>query len=512
MSEEDDKQLLFKVAGWRLINEEGGRKLQCLWKLRDFHSGIELINRIHKAIEDTGHFPNLHLEQPNQLRAELWTSAIRDLALFVFTVIFCIIHPLQMELEESSLTISEDVMGGHDNPKSELFGGDHTVEEELPNANVEPVEKEYFQAADGDDEFSIEDKPNVDIGDDLEKKTADMKSLSKEELGRLVASRWTGENTEQDKNEEVVEPMDDLGDMDHDDGSSSSDKFESDDDFDLSDVGSTTKSSWLEKIQKTIRQVLQAVNLFQTPIDKSEAARVRKEYDESSAKLSKLQSKISSLSQKLKQDFGRTRERVLFILWSMFRDPAKQVCLLILVNHESFYFVVLNILTIAFLCALYLAQVGEMDDSLENKFKLLQEQFLKTMNDQMTKQMRKMNEELTKSINENFVRIYADLPRMMQEVVGEQFSALDARISSLEPGMDAGRELSSCVGKHHNSPSIASVTGVKLYPAGEVNGPKCNHFKQITPLEDEFDHGERQLNNSNWKSKPKIGLPVFEGG
>jgi len=35
-----------------------------------------------------------------------------------------------------------------------------------------------------------------------------------------------------------------------------------------------------------------------------DAARVRKEYDESSAKLSKIQSRISSLTQKLKHDFG----------------------------------------------------------------------------------------------------------------------------------------------------------------------------------------------------------------
>ena len=35
-----------------------------------------------------------------------------------------------------------------------------------------------------------------------------------------------------------------------------------------------------------------------------EAAHVRKEYDESSAKLSKIESRISSLSQKLKHDFG----------------------------------------------------------------------------------------------------------------------------------------------------------------------------------------------------------------
>lgn len=36
----------------------------------------------------------------------------------------------------------------------------------------------------------------------------------------------------------------------------------------------------------------------------SDAANVRKEFDESSAKLSKIQSRISSLSQKLKNDFG----------------------------------------------------------------------------------------------------------------------------------------------------------------------------------------------------------------
>ena len=36
----------------------------------------------------------------------------------------------------------------------------------------------------------------------------------------------------------------------------------------------------------------------------SDAANVRKEYEESSAKLTKIQSRISSLSQKLKNDFG----------------------------------------------------------------------------------------------------------------------------------------------------------------------------------------------------------------
>lgn len=57
-----------------------------------------------------------------------------------------------------------------------------------------------------------------------------------------------------------------------------------------------------------MRNILQAVNLFQTPVDVSEAAHVRKEYDEASAKLSKIQSRISSLTKKLKHDFGPEKE------------------------------------------------------------------------------------------------------------------------------------------------------------------------------------------------------------
>lgn len=90
--------------------------------------------------------------------------------------------------------------------------------------------------------------------------------------------------------------------------------------------------SWLEKIQHTVWNILQAVNLFQTPVNQSgeikvssycgisepriwkgliccilvsiEAAVVRKEFDESSTKLSKIQARISTLTRKLKHDFG----------------------------------------------------------------------------------------------------------------------------------------------------------------------------------------------------------------
>ncbi|KAG5558209.1 hypothetical protein RHGRI_008213 [Rhododendron griersonianum] len=86
ISREDAQKLLKKVVGWRLLDEQEGLRLQCLWKLRDFNCGVDLINRIHKVVEVTGHFPNLHLEQPNQVRAELWTASIGGLSMNDFIV------------------------------------------------------------------------------------------------------------------------------------------------------------------------------------------------------------------------------------------------------------------------------------------------------------------------------------------------------------------------------------------------------------------------------------------
>ncbi|KAM7273883.1 hypothetical protein ACFE04_028547 [Oxalis oulophora] len=86
MSYDDAHKLLRKVIGWRLVDEEGKLKLQCLWKLRDFKCGVELINRISRVVEATGHFPDLHLEQPNQVRAELWTASIGGLSINDFIV------------------------------------------------------------------------------------------------------------------------------------------------------------------------------------------------------------------------------------------------------------------------------------------------------------------------------------------------------------------------------------------------------------------------------------------
>ncbi|XP_022995745.1 glucosidase 2 subunit beta [Cucurbita maxima] len=175
--------------------------------------------------------------------------------------------------------------------------------------------------------------------------------LSREELGRLVASRWTGENTEEqsgnaesmnDSDEEnhdilkdthdndgyasdtdgehqkydddnqrydddLEDDLYDIRDENHDE-STSSERYYSDSELDSPDMETKSTPTWLEKIQRTVRKVLKAVHIFQPPVNQSDAANIRKEYDESNARLSKIQSRISSLSQKLQNDFGPEKE------------------------------------------------------------------------------------------------------------------------------------------------------------------------------------------------------------
>ncbi|RZC48102.1 hypothetical protein C5167_041040 [Papaver somniferum] len=77
------QQLLRKVIGWRLAEDDGTGilRLQCLWKLKDYKSGIELINRIYNVAATTGFYPDLHLEQPNQVRAQIYTPSIGGLSI-----------------------------------------------------------------------------------------------------------------------------------------------------------------------------------------------------------------------------------------------------------------------------------------------------------------------------------------------------------------------------------------------------------------------------------------------
>ncbi|KAG8371778.1 hypothetical protein BUALT_Bualt13G0123600 [Buddleja alternifolia] len=260
-------------------------------------------------------------------------------------------EPMQNDIHDNIGTIYEppqDSAEDHHDSVDEPELSDHSIKDELPNDGVEGVAKDSLQNTKqlGEDS-TVDVKTDVDTGNQDENVAEDTESLSREELGRLVASRWTGEKTEQhtedldvpldkdhqnldetpdeinseedngydseddehryDAGDDSEDQVDDFGGEDHYD-SSSSQKLESDDELDLSDITGSSSSTWLEKIQKTVKSIFQTVNLFQKPVNISEAAHVRKEYDESSAKLSKIQSRISSLTQKLKQDFGPEKE------------------------------------------------------------------------------------------------------------------------------------------------------------------------------------------------------------
>lgn len=240
--------------------------------------------------------------------------------------------------------------------------------EEQQRLRKEKEEKTKEEAREKGDQEKVEAEDKADVEKDVEKnldddkiglleespedqhekdESANTEGLSREELGRIVASRWTGENTGHQA-KEVNTAKDDQGDIndtpqsvdkdsdnygsevnkenskdgeddmeknmnektvaDNRDGSSSPHTHDSEDKNDISDITTSNIPSWLDKIQQTVRNIFQAVNLFETPVDISDADRVRKEYDESTTKLSEIQSKISSLTEKLKHDFGVDKE------------------------------------------------------------------------------------------------------------------------------------------------------------------------------------------------------------
>ncbi|KAK9683375.1 hypothetical protein RND81_10G135700 [Saponaria officinalis] len=247
-------------------------------------------------------------------------------------------------LEEHTDTTSDDVVGNvrdsTEQDPEELVSEVHNgVRSEVSTSNeVEPAAEE----------------DNVDLNDayvsDHENKgetpgPEDTEGLSKEELGRLVASRWTGEQADPKTDDTDIEDTDDgketPKDVHEEDYDGYASEFDDDhkydehdsvdhkydengddltaenhvdsssyqsDSEDESDITASSNPSWLEKIQKTVKNVWRGFNLFQKPLNTTDAAQVRKEYDESSAKLSKIQSRISTLSDKLKLDFGSEKE------------------------------------------------------------------------------------------------------------------------------------------------------------------------------------------------------------
>ncbi|KAL4384547.1 hypothetical protein GQ457_15G029210 [Hibiscus cannabinus] len=264
-------------------------------------------------------------------------------------------------IEDSFVNEGPKVVVNEGDPSNKVENSDTSETEGVPlNKGEEHVLENKHESSSPrhDDDYAVSTEVDEDAGSKVlpgeDMKTQSDASeitegLSREELGRRIASRWTGESTENqgeakhdtdDSHEEMhtdehdeeeydsyasdsdeeetgkydddnIEDVDDEPDEgyeeeNHDD--STPYKYDTDDESYLSDTSSSNNQSWLEKIQRTFRNVLDAVNLFKIPVNISDAAHVRKEYDAASDKLSKIQSRISSLTQKLKHDFGPEKE------------------------------------------------------------------------------------------------------------------------------------------------------------------------------------------------------------
>lgn len=67
-----------QVAEWRIIAEDGIRKLDRTFRVRNFAQALTLTNAIGNLAEEEGHHPRLVVEW-GRIRVTWWTHKIRDL-------------------------------------------------------------------------------------------------------------------------------------------------------------------------------------------------------------------------------------------------------------------------------------------------------------------------------------------------------------------------------------------------------------------------------------------------
>ncbi|CAN4094920.1 unnamed protein product [Withania somnifera] len=214
----------------------------------------------------------------------------------------------------------KNVEEGHDKAADEEQHGDHSVNDELPVDEVEQVLEDSSE------------HPEIKEESSTNNNKADISSSNESEQESESVGAGTDSNHDNhdevlsDTHEEEYNGYDsDVDDRKYDDDGEhkysdddSEDQVEdfvgevhdssSYDDSDFADTTTTTSPSWSEKIQRTVKRIFRAVNLFQTPVNISDADSIRKEYDEASAKLTEIESRLSSLKQKLKHDFGPEKE------------------------------------------------------------------------------------------------------------------------------------------------------------------------------------------------------------
>ena len=78
VTEEEIAQLQPQLPDWQLIEEDGIRKLDRVFRLRNFAQALALTNAVGVLAKEEGHHPRLVTEW-GRLRVTWWTHKIHDL-------------------------------------------------------------------------------------------------------------------------------------------------------------------------------------------------------------------------------------------------------------------------------------------------------------------------------------------------------------------------------------------------------------------------------------------------
>ncbi|XP_050220806.1 glucosidase 2 subunit beta-like isoform X2 [Mercurialis annua] len=218
---------------------------------------------------------------------------------------------LEEENKELSKTLVEDEAG--DSSDDEQKKTSSSADDQIGTVDELPLDKHEKE------EYGNMAK----ISDDESKST---EGLSGEELGRVVASRWMGGNTGNQEDEHDSEnnhgssketsesTNDEVYDNSNDKEFSTGNDPESSNSIYKSlleeekGISSLSIPSLFKRIKNTARNIFQLIKVSPSPVDKLEADRIRKEFDDSTTRLSDIEARISSLTEKLKHDFGKENE------------------------------------------------------------------------------------------------------------------------------------------------------------------------------------------------------------
>jgi 4a-hydroxytetrahydrobiopterin dehydratase len=78
LSADEARRLLNGLDGWRLTHD--GQRIRRDWRVKDFASGIEFLDRVATLAENEWHHPDLHIEGFRNVWIEISTHAIGGLS------------------------------------------------------------------------------------------------------------------------------------------------------------------------------------------------------------------------------------------------------------------------------------------------------------------------------------------------------------------------------------------------------------------------------------------------